>query len=291
MNTQLLFEEAAAAAEQTGSSSGSGFWMTILTWLTQTGLRFLIAIVLLIVGWILIGKVADKVAKSNKIQKYDPMLADFVDSGINIAAKILLVVICVTIMGVPSASIAALIASFGVAIGLALQGGLSNIAGGIMLLIFRPFKIGDYVVSGSYEGTVTGINIFYTTMRTVDNKKVLLPNGTLSNAALVNVTAEDTRRVDLTYTVSFESDLEKTKKVLQLVANSDSRVLKDPAVSVVVGDYADGAYKVSVRSWCKTEDYWDVYFSMQDKVLAAFDASGIVLGHPHLNVHLDKPEK
>lgn len=291
MNTQLLFEEVAAAAEQTGSSSGSGFWMTIFTWLTQTGLRFLIAIVLLIVGWILIGKIADKVSKSNKIQKYDPMLADFVDSGINIAAKILLVVICVTIMGVPSASIAALIASFGVAIGLALQGGLSNIAGGIMLLIFRPFKIGDYVVSGSYEGTVTGINIFYTTMRTVDNKKVLLPNGTLSNAALVNVTAEDTRRVDLTYTVSFESDLEKTKKVLQLVANSDSRVLKDPAVSVVVGDYADGAYKVSVRSWCKTDDYWDVYFSMQDKVLAAFDASGIVLGHPHLNVHLDKPEK
>ena len=105
------------------------------------------------------------------------------------------------------------------------------------------------------------------------------------------MTAEDTRRVDLTYTVSFESDLEKTKKVLQLVANSDSRVLKDPAVSVVVGDYADGAYKVSVRSWCKTSDYWDVYFSMQDKVLAAFDASGIVLGHPHLNVHLDKPEK
>lgn len=291
MNTQLLFEEAAAVAEQTGSSSGSGFWTTILTWLTQTGLRFLIAIVLLIVGWILIGKIADKVAKSSKIQKYDPMLADFVDSGINIAAKILLVVICVTIVGVPSASIAALIASFGVAIGLALQGGLSNIAGGIMLLIFRPFKIGDYLVSGSYEGTVTGINIFYTTMRTVDNKKVLLPNGTLSNAALVNVTAEDTRRVDLTYTVSFESDLEKTKKVLQLVANSDSRVLKDPAVSVVVGDYVDGAYKVSVRSWCKTGDYWDVYFSMQDKVLAAFDASGIVLGHPHLNVHLDKPEK
>ena len=291
MNTQLLFEEAAATAEQTGSSSGSGFWMTILTWLTQTGLRLLIAIVLLIVGWILIGKVADKVATSNQIQQYDPMLADIVDSGINIAAKILLVVICVTIMGVPSASIAALIASFGVAIGLALQGGLSNIAGGIMLLIFRPFKIGDYVVSGSYEGTVTGLNIFYTSMRTVDHKKVLLPNGTLSNAALVNVTAEDTRRVHLTYTVSFESDLEKTKKVLQLVANSDSRVLKDPAVSVVVGDYADGAYKVSVRSWCKTDDYWDVYFSMQDKVLAAFDASGIVLGHPHLNVHLDKPEK
>ncbi len=291
MSTQALFEGVAATAEQTGGSSGSGFWTAILTWLTQTGLRVLISVVLLIVGWILIGKIADRVSKSNRIQKYDPMLADFVDSGINIAAKILLVVICVTIMGVPSASIAALIASFGVAIGLALQGGLSNIAGGIMLLIFRPFKIGDYVVSGSYEGTVTGINIFYTTMRTVDNRRVLLPNGSISNSALVNVTAEDTRRVDLTYTVSFESDLEKTKKVLQLVANSDSRVLKDPAVSVVVGDYADGSYKVSVRSWCRTSDYWDVYFSMQDKVLAAFDASGIVLGHPHLNVHLDKLEK
>ena len=291
MSTQALFEGVAATAEQTGGSSGSGFWTAILTWLTQTGLRVLISVVLLIVGWILIGKIADRVSKSSRIQKYDPMLADFVDSGINIAAKILLVVICVTIMGVPSASIAALIASFGVAIGLALQGGLSNIAGGIMLLIFRPFKIGDYVVSGSYEGTVTGINIFYTTMRTVDNRRVLLPNGSISNSALVNVTAEDTRRVDLTYTVSFESDLEKTKKVLQLVANSDSRVLKAPAVSVVVGDYADGSYKVSVRSWCRTSDYWDVYFSMQDKVLAAFDASGIVLGHPHLNVHLDKLEK
>ena len=151
------------------------------------------------------------------------------------------------------------------------------------MLIFRPFKIGDYVVSGSYEGTVTGINIFYTTMRTVDNKKVLLPNGTLSNAALVNVTAEDTRRVDLTYTVSFESDLEKTKKVLQLVANSDSRVLKDPAVSVVVGDYADGAWNLRsvrgarvttigmctfpcrIRFWphlMPAESFWDIRTSM-----------------------------
>ena len=281
----ILFDEAAAAA---GSTTASTFWANVLTWLTQTGLRILIALVILIVGWIIIGKISKKIAKSSKLKKYDPTLASFIQSGVNIGAKILLVVICVTIVGVPGASIAALIASLGVAVGLALQGGLSNIAGGLMLLAFRPFKVGDFISSSGFDGTVTGINIFYTTMLTIDNRKVYLPNGGLSNSALVNVTAEETRRVDLSYTVSFESDLDKAKKILKLVAMSDSRVLRDPAVAVVITGYADGAYTLTLRAWCKTPDYWDVLFGVQDKVASAFETSGIVLGHPHLNVHLDK---
>ncbi|MBQ9468559.1 MAG: mechanosensitive ion channel [Clostridia bacterium] len=282
---KILFDEAAASGT---ASSGLSFWETILAWLTQMGLRLLIAIVLLIVGWILIGKIAKKISKSNRLRKYDPTLAVFIQSGVNIGAKILLVVICITIVGVPGSSIAALIAALGVGIGLALQGGLSNIAGGIMLLIFRPFKIGDYIVSGGYEGVVTGINVFYTNLLTIDNRKVYLPNGSLSNAALINVTAEQTRRVDVSYTVAFDSDLEKAKKILKLIANSDQRVLKDPATAVVITGYADGAYTLTLRTWCKTEDYWDVFFGIQDKVATAFETSGIVLGHPHLNVHLDK---
>lgn len=284
---RILLEGENAAAEA-AESSGSSFWSSVLSWLTQTGIRLLIAIVLLIVGWILIGKISKKVAKSNKLRKYDPTLAVFIQSGINIGAKILLVVICITIVGVPGASIAALIASLGVGVGLALQGGLSNIAGGIILLVFRPFKIGNYISSGGYEGTVTGINIFYTTLLTIDNRKVFLPNGALANSSLVNVTAEETRRVDVSYTVAFDSDLEKAKKILKLIANSDARVLKDPATAVVITGYADGAYTLTLRTWCKTEDYWDVYFGIQDKVASAFETSGIVLGHPHLNVHLDK---
>lgn len=258
----------------------------ILTTISGFAVKLAISLIILIVGWILIGFLAKKLAQSDKMQKYDPTLATFIHNGVNLGLKILLVVICVTILGVPASSLVALIASAGVAIGLALQGGLSNIAGGIMLLIFRPFSVGDYVVSGGNEGVVTGINIFYTTILTVDNKKIFLPNGGVSNSALVNVTAEETRRVDLSYVISFESDLEKAKKVLKLVAGSESKVLKDPATTILVTEYADGAYKVSLRAWCKTEDYWAVYGSIQDKVQPAFDASGIVLGHPHLNVHV-----
>ncbi len=264
------------------------YLLSMLTWLSQYALKLLLAAVFLIVGWVMIGKASKKIAESGKLKKYDPTLAIFVQNGLNIGLKTLLVVICVTIVGVPGSSIAALVASFGVAIGLALQGGLSNIAGGIMLLIFRPFAVGDYITSGGYEGTVTAINIFYTTVLTIDNRKIFLPNGSLSNSALVNVTSEETRRVDLAYTITFDSDLEKAKKVLKLVANSESKVMKDPAAAVVVTKYADGAYEVSLRAWCKTSDYWDVYFALQEKVQPAFDASGIKLGHPHLNVHVDQ---
>ena len=154
--------------------------------------------------------------------------------------------------------------------------------------MFRPFSVGDFISSAGIDGTVTGINIFYTTVLTVDNRKIFMPNGSLSNSVLVNVTAEDTRRVDLTYTVTFESDLKKAKEVLKLIAGSNGKVLKDPATAVVVTNYADGAYQLTLRAWCKTADYWDVYFSIQDKVSPAFAASGIELGHPHINVHMDK---
>ena len=277
----ILFADSAA-------DGFASFWSGVLTWLVESGLRILIAIVILIVGWILIGKLAKKISKSSKLMKYDPTLATFIQSGVNIGLKLILIVICVTIAGVPSASIAALIASIGIAIGLALQGGLSNIAGGLILLIFRPFKVGDFVSSGGYDGTVTAINIFYTTMLTIDNRKVFLPNGSVANSSLVNVTAEELRRVDLPYTVSFDSDLEKAKKILRLIVNSESKALKDPAPATVVTGYADGAYTLTLRVWCKTEDYWEVLFNIQDKVAPAFETSGIILGHPHLNVHLDK---
>jgi small conductance mechanosensitive channel len=264
-------------------------WLNSITVsLTHFAVRFAIAAIILVVGWFLIGFFAKKLANADKMKKYDPTLSTFIYSAVNLGLKILLVVICVTILGVPASSFIALIASAGVAIGLALQGGLSNIAGGIMLLVFRPFKVGDYVVSGGNEGVVTAINIFYTTILTVDNRKVFLPNGGVSNSALVNVTAEEKRRVDLAYVVSFESDLEKAKKVLKLVASSEAKVLKDPETTVLVTEYADGAYKVCLRAWCKTEDYWAVYGSIQDKVKPAFEASGIVLGHPHLNVHVSE---
>ena len=256
--------------------------------LTNFAVKFAVAAVILVAGWFVIGFLAKKIANAKKMKEYDPTLATFVYSAVNLGLKILLVVICVTILGVPASSFIALIASAGVAIGLALQGGLSNIAGGIMLLVFRPFKVGDYIVSGDNQGSVTAINIFYTTILTPDNRKIFLPNGSVSNSALVNVTAEDKRRVDLSYVISFESDLEKAKKVLKLVAGAESKVLKDPDTTVLVTEYADGAYKVSLRAWCKTEDYWAVYGSIQDKVKPAFEASGIVLGHPHLNVHLSE---
>ena len=190
-------------------------------------------------------------------------------------------------------SMVAVIGSAGVAIGLALQGGLSNIAGGLMIMIFRPFSVGDYISSSSGDGTVASIGIYHTTLVTPDCRRVVIPNSALTSSTVTNYSAEPRRRVDLDFSASYGDDIDKVRAAILSVANGIPQVLKDPAAEVMVSEHSDSAVKYRVRAWCKGEDYWTVYFALQENVKRAFDEAGISIPFPQVDVHMvdEKAEK
>ena len=258
--------------------------------LTEAGLdmimKVLFGIIVLIVGFVIVKWVMKLVSKSKALQKAEPGIAHFTTNMISFALKIFVVFTVAMIIGVPAASIVALIGSAGVAIGLALQGSLSNIAGGIMLVFFKPFKVGDFIDSADgAAGTVTDINVFYTTIETPDNKVLVVPNGALSNKPIVNYSEKDTRRVDLSFGVAYNSDLDKVKEVILRVANSHEKTLKEPAPVVLVSAYKDSAIELTLRFWCNNADYWACYFDVNENMKQAFDAAGITIPFPQLDVH------
>jgi small conductance mechanosensitive channel len=187
-------------------------------------------------------------------------------------------------LGVPMTAFITLITSCGVAIGLALQGSLSNFAGGLMLLIFKPFKVGDYIEAGGYEGKVEGISVLYTVLTTADNRSVTLPNGNLTNNAVVNYNAHTTRRHTFTFSADYSADMDLVKNTIMDVCESDPMVFSDPAPSVGVDTHADSAVTYSVKVWCKSEDYWDVRYSIPEAVKRAFDERGIPIPYPHVQI-------
>ena len=185
-------------------------------------------------------------------------------------------------------SMIALISTFGLALGLALQGGLSNIAGGLMILIFKPFKVGDYIDTHTDSGTVVDINIFYTVLLTPDNKEISLPNGSLSNSNIINYSAKKKRRIDLKYTVSYECDIDKVKKVINKVLDNETLILKDEDTFVRLGEHADSALVFYVRVWTLSKDYWDVYFNLNENIKREFDKNNIEIPYPQIDVHMKK---
>ena len=192
------------------------------------------------------------------------------------------------IIGIPSASFIALLGTAGVAIGLALQGAFSNFAGGVMILIFRPFKVGDYIDASGLSGTVNDISIFYTVLKTPDNKHITIPNGTLMNSSVTNYSAEETRRLDIDFSVSYDSDIEKVKSLILEKANSHSAVLQDPVPFCRLTSQSDSALVFTLRVWCNSGDYWDAKFDLNESIKKAFDENGIVIPYQQLDVHLDK---
>ena len=185
-------------------------------------------------------------------------------------------------------SVVAAVTSAGLALGLALQGGLSNIAGGVMLVIFKPFEVGDYVEGAGVGGTVVDIGLFYTTLTTPDNKKVVVPNGTISNSAVTNYSAHDTRRIDFDFSISYNADIATAKKVLLACAKSDERILDDPKPQTMVISHGDSSIGIRLRVWVKNSDYWDVNFLILELVKINFDKNGIEIPYPQLDVHLAK---
>ncbi len=249
--------------------------------------KIAVALVILVVGLWIVKAVMKRFKKGKLINKVNPAARGFFCSALDVVLKGVVIISACTYVGIPMASVVAVLGSAGVAIGLALQGGLSNIAGGVMLIVTRPFEIGDFVTVAGQDGTVEAVGIYYTTLVTPDNKKVVIPNGSVTSSAIVNYSSNGTRRLDFDFSVDYSSDIDTVKKILMDVAKSNSLVMKDPAPVVYLTEHADSAIKFALRVWVKGDDYWTVKFDTMEKVKHEFDKAGISIPFPQLDVHVN----
>ncbi len=249
------------------------------------GPKLLLAILTLIVGLWLIRLVHKGVDRALDAAKVEPTLQRFLLSLTSVVLKGVLFVSVITMIGVETTSIIAMLGAVGLAVGLALQGSLANFAGGVLILFFKPFKVGDVIEAQGHLGRVHEIQIFNTILRTLDNQVVVIPNGLLSNDSIKNVFHEPIRRVDLTFGVSYEDDVAQVREVLEGVVAADSRVLKDPPHEIWMSAHADSSINFIVRVWCDSDDYWPVHFETIEAVKLAFDRENITIPFPQRDVH------
>ncbi len=286
-------EATTAAAEAAEAASGSGasaflnsLWSKIAEYLTTFGVRLLIAIVILIVGMKLIKLVSKLIEKGKGYQKLTKTAQMLLKDSVKVLLYFILVITIASLIGVSMTSMIAVLGSAGLAVGLALQGSLANLAGGFMILIFRPFEVGDFISDGSHDGTVVDIGIFYTTLITVDNKRIMIPNGALSNSAVTDFSAKDTRRVDCTFSVAYDSDIDAVKDMLMKLMTNHDLILKDPEPFVKLSKHDSSALVFTTRAWVKTADYWTVYFDLLEAAKKLFDKKGIEIPYQQLDVHI-----
>jgi small conductance mechanosensitive channel len=255
------------------------------------GMGIAVAIVLLLVGLYvikLIRKAFDRLLTRRGI---DESLKPFLITLVSVILKVMLVITVIQMVGIQTTSFVAVLASAGLAIGLALSGTLQNFAGGVVLLVLKPFKKGDFIEAQGYTGTVDAIQLFTTVLKTPDNKTIFIPNGPLSTGSLVNFSAEATRRVDFSFGVSYRSDIDHVKSVLNRLIEQEERALKEPGHQVVLHAMADSSIKFTVRIWVNSPDYWPVFFDFNEKVKKAFDAEQIEIPYPQMDVHFFRPNK
>ena len=242
---------------------------------TDAGSKILLALLIFIIGRIIIGKILKIIDKSSFTQKMEPTVKSFLHSFIKIGLYVILVISIINVLGVPMASVITVLASAGVAVGLALQGALTNLAGGILIMLLRPFKVGDYVASAGEEGVVKEITLFYTTLLTVDNRRIIIPNGTLMNANVTNFSTEETRRVDLVFSCGKGENVQKVQDLMIGVMKKNSLVLKNPAPFAQLSGGTNEAMEFTVRAWSKTADYWDTYFQLTQQITEALGEAGV----------------
>ncbi|WP_299064182.1 mechanosensitive ion channel domain-containing protein [uncultured Polaribacter sp.] len=243
--------------------------------------KILMALAMLIIGLLFIKIIIKTTTKILKNRNVDITLQKFLGNLLNWVLKILLFITVIAKLGVETASFAAIIAAAGLAVGLALQGSLANFAGGVLIMIFKPMKVGDLIQAQGETGVVKEIEIFTTKLTGLSNREIIIPNGALSNGNIINFTTEGTRRVDLVFGVSYDADIKQTKDVLMNVLTSHPKVLKEPKPSVTVLELADSSVNFAVRPWCNTEDYWTVYFDVTENTKIALDNAGIEIPYPH----------
>jgi small conductance mechanosensitive channel len=233
----------------------------------------------------LLVKVARKLMSKAKV---DNILVNFIASIIKSLLLLFVVIAALDQLGVDTTSMIALIGAAGLAIGLALQGTLQNLASGVMLIVFRPFTDGDFIEAAGVSGVVEEIGIFSITMRTGDNREIIIPNGEVYGGTITNNSRRETRRVDMVFGIGYDDDLLKAKDIIKKILSEDERILADPAPAVVVGELADSSVNFNVRPWCKTSDYWGVYSDVHEKIKLTFDAEGISIPYPQMDIHQDK---
>ena len=283
----MFFAEAVDAAsnvEKTVSIDWQEVINTIITWCTTTGLKIIFAIIIMIVSFKVINFFTKKLLKRLTKKKTDPTISRTLCSFLRICLKILVVAGLVGYVGVETASISAVLASAGVGLSLAIQGTLSNFAGGVIIVIMRPFKLGDFITSNGESGTVEDIKLFYTTIISPDNKTIYIPNSKLANDVIVNVSAKPTRRVEVIMPVSYDSDTEKAMALIKDVALKNQLILVNPEPFVRIKEYDDSSINIVCRVWCNNPDYWNVYFYLTSEIKKAFDENGIVIPFNQLDV-------
>ncbi|MDY3266177.1 MAG: mechanosensitive ion channel [Phocaeicola sp.] len=252
----------------------------------EAGKDLISAVIIYVIGRFIIKQINRLVSAVLVKRKLEVSVQTFLKSFLSITLNMILAFAIIARLGVETTSFAAILASAGVAIGMALSGNLSNFAGGLIILVFKPFKVGDYIdgPSGS-SGTVKEIQIFHTILATTDNKIIYVPNGAMSSNAIVNYSKQESRRAEWVFGVEYGEDYEKVKAVLERIINEDERILKDPAPFIGLGSLSASSVDIKVRVWTKTSDYWDVYFDMNKKVYDTFNKEGIGFPFPQLTVH------
>jgi small conductance mechanosensitive channel len=290
-----LLQEPAAGAEQISAGNAASesdgvdvnaFVDQVKDFAIEYGPKVIGAIITLIIGLWVVKKITGGVRKAIGKSNVDAMLGNFLGGIIGMVLKVVLLIAVIDMVGVETTSFAAILAAAGFAVGMALSGTLGNFASGVMILLFRPFKNGDFVEAGGHAGVVEEISVFMTKMRTGDNKQILIPNSSVTGGSITNYSAKETRRVDLTVGIGYDDDIKKTHDVLNRILGEKDYVLKEPAWTVAVSELGDNSVNFVVRPWVKSADYWTAYCDLTETIKLTFDAEGISFPYPQRDVHL-----
>jgi len=258
----------------------------IMDFAVTYGLKLIGAILALIVGLWVVGKISKSLRKLMEKREVDPALRGFLSTFISIMLKILVIISVLSMVGIQMTSFIAMLGAASLAVGLSLQGSLQNFAGGIIILILKPFRVGDFIDGQGHMGTVEDIQIFNTTLKTVDNKVITIPNGGLANSSITNFSKKETRRVDWTFGIAYGDSYQKARDIIQKLIDADSRIHKDPAPFIRLSSLGDNSVNIVVRVWLNAPDYWEVFFEMNEKVYDSFAKEGINIPFPQMDVHL-----
>ena len=257
-------------------------------WVITRGVNVFFGIIFLSIGWKVINKTLKRIRRILESKNADQTITRFLDNVMNVTLKTVLIIIILQYIGVNLTGLTTIVASAGVALSLALKGSLANLAGGVIILVARPFNVGDFIETTEHSGVVEKISIFYTYLVTFDNKQILIPNGMLTDSSIVNYSSKEIRRVDLTFSVAYEEDVIRVKNVLINILKKNELVLEEPEFFVGISMHGDSAINFIVKAWCKTEDYWTVYYDLLETVKIKFDEEGISIPYPQMDLHVKK---
>lgn len=260
----------------------------ISSYLLPWGINLVFAMVIFVGGRVIARALIQLLRNLLDRAGMDAILVNFISNIVNALLLLLIIIAALDRLGVDTTSLIAILGAAGLAVGLALQNSFQNFAAGVMLIVFRPFKTGDFIEAGGTSGIVEQINIFSTTMRTPDNREIVIPNGEIYGGTITNFSARDTRRIDMTVGIGYEDDLRKARNIIQAILDADERILKEPAAQVAVAELADSSVNFSVRPWVKSGDFWSVKCDLNERIKLAFDENNISIPYPQMDVHLDK---